>query len=127
MVDENGLPVRLLLTPGQTHDSRPVPALLSSLAPGATVVADRAYDADAILALIASCGANAQIPTPRYRKQQRSVDKALYRQRNLVERFFCNIKQFRRIATRFDKLARNFLAAACLAATRLWTRYESTP
>ena len=119
--------MRLLLTPGQTHDSRPVPALLSNPAPGSTVVADRAYDADAILALITSRGANAQIPTPRYRKQQRSGDKALYRQRNLVKRFCCNIKHFRRIATRFDKLARNFLAAACLAATPLWTRYEPTP
>nr|WP_316195184.1 MULTISPECIES: transposase [unclassified Bradyrhizobium] len=59
---------------------------------------------------------------------QRSVSRRIYGQRNLVERFFCKLKHFRRIATRFDKLARNFLAAIALASARLWTRvYESTP
>jgi len=59
---------------------------------------------------------------------RRSVDPTLYRQRNLVERFFCNLKQFRRIATRFDKTARNFLSAVALAASRIWLRaVESTP
>ena len=58
---------------------------------------------------------------------QRSVDPALYRQRNIVERYFCKLKHFRRIATRFDKLARNFLASILLASSRLWLRaYEST-
>jgi transposase len=58
---------------------------------------------------------------------QRSIDLALYRERNLVERFFNKLKHFRRVATRFDKLARNFLAAVLLASIRLWTRtYEST-
>ena len=58
---------------------------------------------------------------------RRVVDLAIYRQRNLVERFFNKLKHFRRIATRFDKLARNFLATVLLASTRLWTRaYEST-
>jgi transposase len=58
---------------------------------------------------------------------KRSVDPAIYRQRNLVERI-CKLKQFRRVATRFDKLARNFLAAVALVSTRLWIRsYESTP
>ena len=72
-------------------------------------------------------GGEAHIPTSRDRKVQRSVDPALYRQRNLVERFFCKLKHFRRIATRFDKLARNFLSAILLASTRLRTRAnEST-
>jgi len=63
----------------------------------------------------------------RTRKIQRSVPSALYRERNLIERFFNKLKHFRRIATRFDKLARNFLAAVLLASTRLWLRaYEST-
>jgi transposase len=62
------------------------------------------------------------------RMVRRSVDPAIYRQRNLIERFFCKLKQFRRVATRFDKLARNFLAAIHIASTRLWLRaYESTP
>lgn len=56
------------------------------------------------------------------RQVQRSIDPAIYRQRNVVERYFCKLKHFRRIATRFDKLARNFLAAVLLASTRLWLR-----
>lgn len=67
-------------------------------------------------------GGQAHIPTQRDRKVQRSVDPNIYRQRNLVERFFCKLKHFRRIATRYDKLARNFLAALALASTRLWLR-----
>ena len=56
------------------------------------------------------------------RQVQRSIDPAIYRQRNVVERYFCKLKHFRRITTRFDKLARNFLAAVLLASTRLWLR-----
>ena len=73
-------------------------------------------------------GAVAHIPTPRDRKIQRSVDREIYRQRNLVERYFCKLKHFRRCATRFDKLARNFLAAVAIASTRLWIRnYDPLP
>jgi transposase len=101
--------------------------LLAELPPGADVVADRAYDSDGVIELITRAGATAHIPTTRRRLCQRSVDPALYRQRNLIERFFCKLKHFRRIATRFDKLARNFLAAVMLASTSLWLRaYEST-
>lgn len=126
MVDERGLPVRLCLTQGQTHDSKPAIDLLTGLRPGTQVVADRAYDTNAILAHLAAQSATAHIPTPRYRKRQRRPDPAVYAVRNLVERFFCKAKHFRRLATRYDKLARNYLATACLIATRLWTRYEST-
>ena len=127
MVDEHGLPVRLILSPGQTHDSRAAPALLDDLRPGAIVIGDRAYDSNALLALVAEAGGQTCIPTPSYRKEQRAIDPALYRQRNLVERFFNKLKHFRRIATRYDKLASNFLAAVALACARLWTRnYEST-
>ena len=71
-------------------------------------------------------GGQAHIPTQSNVRLQRSVDPALYRQRNLIERFFNKLKHFRRIATRFDKLARNFLAAVALASTRIWIRtYES--
>jgi transposase len=70
---------------------------------------------------------SAHIPSTAHRIVQRSVKPELYRRRNLIERFFCKLKQFRRIATRFDKLARNFLAAVALASTRLWIRsYEFT-
>ena len=61
-----------------------------------------------------------------YRSFQRSVAHELYRKRNLIERFFNKLKHFRRIATRYDKLARNYLAAALIAASRLWIRFEST-
>lgn len=127
MVDARGLPVRLLLSPGQASDKAAVPALLDGLRPAADTVADRGYDAEAILRMIAEHGSSPHIPTQRDRKRQRSVDPELYRQRNLVERFFNKIKHFRRIATRYDKLARNFLAAVALASSRLWIRhYEST-
>jgi transposase len=104
-----------------------VPALLDGLEPAADTVADRGYDAKAILELIAERGSQPHIPTQRDRKQQRSVDRKIYRLRNLIERFFNKLKHFRRIATRYDKLARNFLAAIALAASRLRLRhYEST-
>lgn|SRR5690606_17744038 len=87
----------------------------------------RGYDARAIIDLVRSRGGEAHIATQSGRKVQRSVDRHLYRQRNLVERFFSKLKHFRAIATRFAKLARNFLASVLLACTRLWTRaYEST-
>ena len=95
--------------------------------PAEALVADRGYDAQAIIDLVRSRGGCAHIPTQRDRKVQRSVDPAIYRQRNAVERYFCKLKHFRRIATRFDKLARNFLAAVLLASTRIRLRtYEST-
>jgi len=120
--------VRLLLSPGQASDMSAVPQLLTGLPTAVTVVADRGYDSNAVLDLIIRSGAQASIPSCSRRLIRRSVDPAIYRQRNLVERFFCKLKQFRRVATRFDKLARNFLAAALLASTRLWLRfYESTP
>jgi transposase len=101
--------------------------MIASLSRTRDLVADRGYDAQYLLDLARTRGTTAHIPTQRDRKFQRSVDKAVYRCRNLVERFFNKLKHFRRVATRFDKLARNFLAAVALASVRLWTRaYEST-
>lgn len=120
--------MRLLLSPGQSSDMGAVPQLLAGLPIPTAVVADRGYDSNAVLELITSSGALASIPSCSRRIIKRSIDPAIYRQRNLVERFFCKLKQFRRVATRFDKLARNFLAAVALASARLWLRaYESTP
>jgi transposase len=115
-----------MLTAGQAHDLRAAPQLLAGLR-CRHVVAGRGYDADALLKLIRAAGAKAHIPSTSQRLVHRSVNRRIYRQRNLVERFFNKLKHFRRIATRFDKLARNFLAAVALASARLWTRnYEST-
>ena len=110
--------MRLVLSPGQASDKTSAPAVIEGLAPGRTLIADRGYDARAIVELVESRGGQAQIPTCSDRKVQRVVDAALYRKRNLVERFFNKLKHFRRIATRYDKTARNFLAAVALAATR---------
>ena len=126
-MDENGLPLRIVLSAGQASDKAAVGALLEGLPPARALVADRGYDAKAIVAMVRERGGEAHIPTQRDRKVQRSVDPHPYRQRNLIERFFCKLKHFRRVATRFDKLARNFLAAVLIASTKLWLRaYEST-
>ena len=97
-----------------------VGALTGGLPPATLLVADRAYDARAVIDLIRSRGGQARIPTQGDRKVQRSVDPAIYRQRNEIERFFCKLKHLNRVAIRFDKLARYFLAAVLLASTRLW-------
>jgi transposase len=126
-VDAQGLPVRLVLTPGQASDKTTFPTLIEGLPLARDVVADRGFFARAIIELIQAGGAAAHIPSQSNVKVRRVVDRDIYRQRNLVERFFNKLKHFRRIATRFDKLARNYLAAVLLAATRLWARaYEST-
>ena len=91
------------------------------------MLADKAYDADGIRALIEGQGATPNIPAKSNRRWKPCFSKALYRERNLVERFFSKLKHFRRIATRYDKLAENFLAMVKLASIRLWLRtYEST-
>ena len=90
------------------------------------LLADKGYDANALRDMATARGAWANIPPKANRKDPICFSKHLYKARNLVERFFNKIKHFRRVATRFDKLAANFLAAVSLAATRLWLRsYES--
>jgi transposase len=126
LVDQDGLPLRVVLSAGQASDKAAVEALIDGLKPAQALVADRGYDARAVIDLVAARGGCAHIPTQKDRKVQRSIEPTLYRQRNLIERYFCKLKHFRRVATRFDKLARNFLAAVILASTRLWLRaYES--
>ena len=126
LVDGSGLPIRILLSPGQASDKAAVPDLIAGMAPGRDLVADRGYDARTILDQIEAGGGRPHIPTCRDRKVQRSIDRDLYRHRNLIERFFNKLKHFRRVATRYDKTARNFLAAVLIASTRLWLRFEST-
>jgi transposase len=126
MVDHRGLPLAITLSPGQASDKAAVADLLAAHPALGDVVADRGYDARAILDLIAACGGRGHIPTQRDRKAQRTVDPGLYRQRNIVERFFNKIKHFRKIATRYEKSARNYLAAVLMGCARLWVRhYES--
>jgi len=103
-------------------------ALLEGIEHGAVVITDKAYDADGVRACIRHYGAIPNIPNRSNRKTKFRWKKALYRQRNLVERFFNKLKQFRRIATRYDKLGANFFAFVKLASVRIWLRsIESTP
>jgi len=120
LVDAEGRPVRLALTPGQAGDAPAASPLLCALAPGATLVADRAYDTDAIRRFAATRGAWANIPPRVIRKDSFSFSGWVYRQRNLIEPFFNRIKQFRGLATRYDRRPDNFLAALKLAAIRIW-------
>ena len=126
MVDARGLPVAITLSPGQASDKAAVADLLALHPPPGDVVADRGHDARAVLDMIAAHGGRGHIPTQRDRKVQRSVDPVLYRKRNLIERFFNKLKHFRKVATRCEKTARNYLAAVLIASSRLWMRhYES--
>ena len=91
------------------------------------LMADKGYDANLLRALVGERGAWANIPPKSNRKDPICFSRHLYRDRNLIERFFNKIKQFRRIATRYDKLAKNFLASLKLACVRIWLRgNEST-
>lgn len=120
VVDANGLPVHLALTPGETHDNRLCSTLLGTLLPRTLLLADRGYDADWIREFARQKGAWANIPPKRNRKDPICFSPYLYRGRNLVERFFNKIKQCRRVATRYDRLAANYLAFVKLASIRIW-------
>jgi len=126
VVDHDGLPIRIVLTAGQVHDQTAVPALLSDLAPGDDVVADRGYDSNAVLNFISQAGPRPHIPSLSRRLVQRSIDPQTYRQRNLVERFFNKLKHFRAIATRYEKHAANYLALIKLASIRIWLRHNES-
>ncbi len=120
--------MKILITAGEASDKTVAHELVKDLPPAKALVADKGYDSKPLVDFVANLGGHAHIPTRRNLRIQRYVEPALYRQRNLVERFFCNLKQFRRAATRYDKLARNFLAAIALACLRIWLRkVESTP
>jgi transposase len=110
VVDTNGLPVRLALTAGEAHDNRLASSLLSRLKSGSMLLADRGYDADWIRAIATKRRAWANIPPRSNRNEPICFSPHLYRVRNLVEWFFNKIKQCRRVATRYDKLAANCLA-----------------
>lgn len=117
----------ITLSPGQASDKATVADLLTAHPAPGDVIADRGYDARAVLDVIAGRGGRGHFPTQSDRKVKRPVNAALYRQRKLVERFFNKLKHFRKITTRYEKSARNYLAAVLLTASRLWSRfYEAT-
>lgn len=117
--DALGNPVRWLLTGGHAHDLTQAPALLAGFRVE-RVIADKAFDSNAFLALIAASGAEAVIPPSSTRVRQHPYDRHAYRERHLIECLFSRLKQFRRIATRYEKLARNFLSMLSLATAYVW-------
>jgi Transposase and inactivated derivatives len=116
LVDALGNPLAFLLTPGQAHDLQGADALLPQMQAD-TLLADKAFDADErVIEPLLAAGKTLVIPPKANRKVQRSFDNEMYKARHLIENFFCKLKQFRAIATRYDKTARNFLAGIQLAA-----------
>lgn len=107
-----------MLTPGQAHDLAGAGPLLENADPDA-LLGDKAYDADALIDSLTARQIVPVIPPKANRKTQRHCDYALYCERNLIERFFNKLKHFRAIATRYDKLARNFLAAVQLVSAMI--------
>lgn len=118
-VDALGNPVRLILTQGQSSEYAQSEALITGFLAD-YVIADKGYDSDAFVEAIEEQGAKAVIPPRRMRKEQRAYDKALYKDRNLVERCFQKLKHYRRIATRYEKLARNYMSMLSLVSTIIW-------
>lgn len=107
----------LLLSPGNINDIAMAAALVRAAGPIRRLIADRGYDANHLRQWLADRKTEAVIPSTTSRKSPLPYDKGAYRARNLVERMWCRLKDWRRIATRYDKLAQNFLSAVLLAAT----------
>jgi transposase len=116
-----GNPLALSLTGGQVHDVKQAEALAAEVQPKA-FLGDKGYDADAFIASLQARNIEPVIPPKENRKVKRPCDFALYAERNLIERFFQYIKQFRGIATRYEKTARNFLAALHLICALAWLK-----
>lgn len=121
IVDALGNPLALSLTGGQVHDITQAETLLALIDPAA-LLGDKGYDADHFVDRLTARAIKVVIPPKSNRKVNRDCDFALYCERNLVERFFCIIKHFRAIATRYEKTARNFLAGLHLVCALAWLK-----
>lgn len=120
LVDAEGRPVTLHLTAGQVADCTEAQVLIDTLREGDILLADKGYDSNAIRAKAAERKAWANILPKTNRKGSFAFSRWVYRQRNVVERFFNRIKQFRGIATRYDKRPENYLVTVKLVAARIW-------
>ena len=119
-MDALGNPLKIVLTAGQVHDLAGADALVPGMEAEA-LLADKAYDADKrVIEPLEAAGKTAVIPPKKNRKSPRTYDNELYEARHLIENFFCWAKQFRGIATRYDKTSRNFLAAFHMVAVLCW-------
>ena len=119
LADALGRPLRFIITAGQAGDVTQAPALLHGQT-GEAVLADKAYDSNALRAIIADMGATAVIPSNRTRKVIIPHDVTAYKQRNRSERHFCRLKHFRRFATRYDRRTLHFAGFVHLAAATIW-------
>jgi transposase len=126
LVDACGLPIALKLTEGQAHDGRSADDMLGSVVAGNILLADRAYDCDALRQTLTARGAWANVKPMPHRRNVPAFSSFLYRYRNLVERFFNKLKHFRAVATRYDKNPENFLASVKLASARIWMRFNES-
>ena len=120
LCDGHGRPVAFVLTPGNINDITPALDLLAMIAPPDMLLADKAYDANRLRLWLDEQGAVAVIPSTTSRRAPIPCDTIRYKARNLIERMFCRLKDFRRIATRYDKRADIFLSAICIAAAISW-------
>lgn len=119
--DALGLPVRLIAGPGQQNDAARGDDLIDGIKAQA-VLADKGYDSDHLRQKIKDQGGEPVIPPRRHRKKPLPYDEHLYKERNVVERFFNKLKHFRRVATRYDKLLANFIGFIKIAAIAIWIR-----
>ena len=108
------------VTPGNAHDMRVAKQCIAAMPPSAELVGDKGYDSDDLRAWLASRGTQAVIPPKRNRKVKLDCDLAIYKQRNVVERMFCRFKDWRRVATRYDRNNKTFMATIAIAATVIW-------
>ncbi len=122
IVDSKGRPLNFAVTGGQVHDSQVVGDVLDTPKPPLAVTADKAYDSEKVRQQIKDDGALPIIPSRCNATKKAYCPKRFYRRRHKIENYFCRIKDWRRIATRYDKLARNFLAAAALVAALYWIK-----
>ena len=120
-VDALGNPLRFILTAGQSHDSTQAEPLITKYE-FERLIADKSYDFDDLLQQLAERGVEAVIPPRSNRKQQREYDKHLYKERHLVECFINKIKHYRRVFSRFEKLAKRYLAFLSFAGALIWLR-----
>lgn len=120
-VDALGNPIDILLTGGQTSDITVAPKLIEGHA-DCNVIADKGYDSNNLVESVESNNCRAVIPPRSNRKTPRGYDRFLYKERHLVENFFSKIKEYRKVATRYDKLADVFLSFVYFAAALIWLR-----
>lgn len=115
--DEQGKPVALHLTAGQVSDYKGAAALLDKLPKSKALLADRGYDADWFRKALKAKGMSPCIPSRKHRKHRIRYDKTLYKKRHKVENMFAKLKDWRRIAMRYDRCAHTFFSAICIAAS----------